>query len=85
MKYKIKITDTCLEEIEDICEYINKKLKAEKASIRLRKKIRESILVLKESPKIYAKINKRDRLNREYRRMVIDNYVISTTIIHMRN
>ena len=37
--------------------------------------------MLKESPKIYAKINKRDRLNREYRRMVIDNYVILYTII----
>lgn len=63
MKYKIKITDTCLEEIEDICEYINKKLKAEKASIRLRKKIRESILVLKESPKMKCTPNVRQKTN----------------------
>lgn len=51
MEYDIKISDTCLEEIEDICEYIENKLKAELASKRLREKIKEKILELKTYPK----------------------------------
>ena len=58
MEYEIVISDTCLEEIEESCYYIEKVLKAEQASNRLRKKIMETIRGLKNSPKIYAKIKK---------------------------
>lgn len=85
MEYDIKISDTCLEEIEDICEYIENKLKAELASKRLREKIKEKILELKTYPKKYVKIEKRDRLNREYRKIVIENYVLLYTIIDEDN
>ncbi len=81
MEYEIQISETCLEEIEDICKYIEENLKAQNASYRLREKIRSNILRLKKSPRIYAKVGKRDRLNREYRRIVIDNFVILYTII----
>ena len=47
MEYKVVISETCLEEIEDICKYIETKLKAEKASDRLRIKIRDNIRNLK--------------------------------------
>ena len=80
MEYEIVISDTCLEEIEENCDYIEKVLKAEQASNRLREKIRETIRELKNSPKIYAKIEKTDRAGRDYRRIVIDNYVIIYTI-----
>ena len=33
MEYKVAISETCLEEIEDICRYIETKLKAEKTQI----------------------------------------------------
>ena len=41
----------------------------------------ETIQGLKNSPKIYAKIEKTDRAGRDYRKIVIDNYVIIYTII----
>ena len=81
MEYEIVISDTCLEEIENICDYIKNVLKAESASTRLREKIRKTICELKNSPKIYAKIDKTDRVGRDYRRIVIDNYVLIYTII----
>ena len=81
MEYEIVISDTCLEEIEKNCDYIENVLKAEQASNRLRGKIRENIQGLKYSPKIYAKIEKTDREGRDYRRIVIDNYVMIYTII----
>ena len=50
MEYEIVISDTCIEEIEENCNYIEKVLKAEQASNR--EKIRETIRRLKNSPKI---------------------------------
>ena len=41
-EYK-NISETCLEETEQSCDYIEKVLKAEQASNRLREKIRETI------------------------------------------
>ena len=81
MEYEIVISDTCLEDIEENCYYIQRVLKAEQASKRLREKIIETIRILKDSPKIYAKMEKTDRAGRDYRRIVIDNYVIIYTII----
>ena len=81
MEYEIVISDTCLEEIEANCDYIENVLKAEQASNRLREKIRETIRGLKNSPKIYARIEKTDRTGRDYRRIVIDNYVIIYAIV----
>lgn len=81
MEYDVEISDTCLEEIEDICEYIEKKLKEKNVANRLRAKMRNAIKDLKYSPKVYATIGKRDRTNREYRRITVDNYIILYTII----
>ena len=81
MEYRIVISNTCIEEIEECCDYIKKELKAEQASNSLREKIRENVRGLKDSPRIYAKIDKTDRAGRDYRRIVIDNYVIIYTIV----
>ena len=81
MEYKVVISETCLEEIEDICDYIETKLKADKASDRLRIKIRDNIRNLKHSPERFATSGKKDRKNREYRKIIIGNYVILYTII----
>ena len=81
MEYEIVISDTCLEEIEANCNYIENILKAEQAAKILREKIRKTVQGLKNSPKIYAKIEKRDRKGREYRRIVIGKYVIIYTIV----
>lgn len=80
MEYKIKLTDEFLEEIEEISDYISNNLKAIDASNRLRVKVMESILILEDSPKIYEEIEKLDRLERRYRRIVVNNYIILYTI-----
>lgn len=59
MEYEIVISDTCLEEMEENCYYIEKVLKAEQAANRLREKIMITILELKDYPEIYAKIKKK--------------------------
>ena len=81
MEYEIVISETCLEEIEENFNYIKNVLKAEQSSNRLRQKVRESIRGLKIYPKVYAKIEKLDREGRDYRRIIIDNYILIYTII----
>lgn len=80
MEYSIKLADQFLEEFEEICDYISNKLKNIDASNRLREKVIDNVLLLENSPKMYTKIEKTDRTERQYRRMVIDNYVILYTI-----
>ncbi len=80
MEYSIKLADQFLEEFEEICDYISNKLKNIDASNRLRKKVIDNVLLLENSPKMYTKIEKTDRTERQYRRMVVNNYVILYTI-----
>ena len=80
MTYKVKFTEKCLGDIEEACQYIEEKLKAENASTRLRIKIKDSIKGLAISPEMYAKIDKIDKVKREYRRIPIDNYVLLYTV-----
>lgn len=42
--------------------------------------MKENVLALEWLPRLYSKIEKKDRLEREYRRMVIKNYVLLYTI-----
>ena len=80
MEYSVKLTAEFLEEIEEICNYISNKLKNIDASNRLREKVIYNILLLEKSPKMYAEIERIDRTERQYRRMVVNNYVILYTI-----
>ncbi|MCI8833009.1 MAG: type II toxin-antitoxin system RelE/ParE family toxin [Clostridia bacterium] len=78
--YEIEFTEDCRDEIRDIYEYISKKLFAEEAAKRLMRKIKKYVTDLAESPELYMKIEKKDKRKRDFRRMVIDNYVILYTI-----
>lgn len=80
MEYRIKLADQFLEEFEEICDYISNKLKNIDASNRLREKVIDNVLLLENSPQMYTKIEKIDRTERQYRRMVVNNYVILYTI-----
>ena len=79
-KYKVIITPTAYKEINKIYDYISEDLYAEKATKNLMRKVEESIQNLKDAPKIHAKIEKIDELKRQYRRIVIKNFVILYTI-----
>lgn len=78
--YEIEFTEDCRDEIRDIYKYISENLKAEQAAKRLMKKMRDNIMALAESPEIYVTITKRDKRKRDFRRMVVDNYIILYTI-----
>ena len=80
IKYKVIITPTAYKEINKIYDYILEDLYAEKAVKNLMKKVEEEIQLLKYSPKMYAEINKIDKLKRRYRRIVIKHFVILFTI-----
>ena len=80
MEYRVKLTDQFLDEFEEICDYISNKLKNIEASNRLREKVIYNILLLENSPRMCAKIEKVDRIERQYRRLVVNNYVILYTI-----
>ena len=85
MEYRIKLSQNFLTELEEIFEYIEKDLKAPLAANRLRYRIMIIIQRLKDSPKIYSKINNTDRFGRVYRRFLVDNYAILYTIIQEDN
>ena len=80
MEYNIKFADQFLEEFEEICDYISNKLKNIDASNRLREKVVYNILLLENSPMMCTEIEKTDRTERKYRRMLVNNYVILYTI-----
>ena len=80
MEYNIKLTEEFLTEIENICNYISVDLNANDAANRLREKVIYNILLFENSPKMFAKIEKIDKVKRKYRKIVIKNYVILYTI-----
>ena len=80
MEYRIKLTDQFLDEFEEICDYISNKLKNIDASNRLREKVIYNILLLENSPRMCTEIEKVDRTERQYRRLVVNNNVILYTI-----
>ena len=80
MEYKIKLTDQFLDEFEEICNYISNKLKNIDASNRLREKVIYNVLLLEVSPRMCTEIEKTDRTERQYRRIIVDNYIILYTI-----
>ena len=80
MEYRIKLADQFLDEFEEICDYISSKLKNIDASNRLREKVIYNVLLLENSPQMCTEIEKIDRTERQYRRMVVNSYVILYTI-----
>lgn len=78
--YEIEFTEDCRDEIREIYKYISENLVAKQAARDLMRKMKNTIMDLEESPKLYMKIEKKDRRKREFRRIVIDNYIILYTI-----
>lgn len=78
--YEIEFTEDARDEIREIYEYISKNLVNKEAAKRLMRKMRKTVMDLAESPRLYAKIEKKDRMKREFRRILVDNYIILYTI-----
>lgn len=84
MEYRVKLTDQFLEEFEEIIDYISRQLKNIDASNRLMEKVKNNILLLENSPRMYIGTEKTDRTERQYRRMIVNNYVILYTIDELK-
>lgn len=80
MVYKTKMTEDLIHDINEICEYINNKLKLSEASKRLREKVRLKVMLLENTPMMFSIIEKYDRVKRRYRRAIINNYIMLYTI-----
>ena len=78
--YEIEFTEDCREELDEIYEYISEKLVAENSAKKLMRKMRNAVMDLSESPNLHIKIKKKNKLKREYRRIVIDNFVVLYTV-----
>ena len=83
--FKIEYTEQYIEEITQIYKYICKELKESNAARRLIDKVNMRILRLESNPQMHMKIGKIDRLKREYRRLLVENYIILYTIDYKQN
>ena len=55
-------------------------LKENNSAKRLMTEVMDKVLNLKNTPELYMKIGKKDKLKREYYRMVVKNYIILYTV-----
>lgn len=78
--FEVEFTDKCIEEMEEIYEYIANNLKENNSAKRLMTEVMDKVLNLKNTPELYMKIGKKDKLKREYYRMVVKNYIILYTV-----
>lgn len=70
----------CKRQIREIYRYINEKLQAPIAANKFMVNIKRAVFYIKYEPKMYRKIKRLRDVKREYRRVVIKNYVILYTI-----
>lgn len=84
-KYKVIITPTAYKEINKIYNYITEDLYAQNVAKKLMKEVEEEVQRLKYAPKMHAEIEKFDELKRNYRKIVIKNYIILYTIDEENN
>lgn len=78
--YKVEFTEVCKEEMIEIYRYISENLVAENSAKKLMKKIKKAIMNLDTMPFLYAKIKKNYGVERDYRRIVVDNFVVLYTV-----
>ena len=83
--FKIVFTIDCKNEIDDIYNYISKKLFSDNATKKLMKKLEDIIENLKYMPKSYPIIRKHNDLELEYRKITLGKYIILYTISKTEN
>lgn len=78
--YKIEFTEKYIEKLTAIYDYIYFILKQIEAAKRLIYEINNKVLILSKLPRLYIKLMKKDKLKRNYHRIVVKNYIILYTI-----
>ena len=80
-KYKIRFTKECKREMDNIYQYISRKLYSPNSAKELMRMVEKSIYNLKEMPEIHGIIKQHDDLDLQYRKIVVKNYIIIYTIL----
>lgn len=79
-KYNLIFTPTAIKEINKIYNYISKNLSVKSSANKLMRKIEQKVQELKYTPKMYQIIEIDKKLKLNYRKIVINNYVLLYTI-----
>lgn len=79
-KFKIEITEECIEEMAEIYSYISKNLKERNSATKLLSEVKEKINALAIAPELYIKVGKVNKLKQEYHRIIVKNYVVLYTV-----
>jgi len=74
-QYKVIILPNAYKEMTKIYDYISEELYTENAARKIMRQVEEEIQRLKYSPYIHPRIEKKDELQRTYRRIVIKNHI----------
>lgn len=80
IKYQVEFAEESIEELEEIYEYIFRKLRSSAAARQLLEKIQKRVFNLQYMPYLYREIEKTNRLDFKYHRIVVDNLIILYTI-----
>ena len=75
-RYEVIIKDSANKDIEDIMTYIIENFKSFYIAENLLKKIRNKIMILQESPQTFQTLYNYKYKNREYKRIIVENYSI---------
>lgn len=74
--YSVHFTKFAMNDLDDIYLYISKELFAESAAEALLNRLENSIMQLKEFPKLGSRLTDQYLRMKGYRRIIIDSYII---------
>ena len=84
-KYKINITGPALDDLDEIIYYITENLKEPNIAKKFFDKIIYSIYKLEQNPKIYALIQNEDLKKNNYRKLIINKYIVFYRVVDETN
>lgn len=82
--FDVEFTEEYIQELSEIYEYININLKNNLSAIKIIKYANEKVLKLSNNYNLYIRIKKIDNLKREYRRIIVKNFIIIYTVDYNR-
>lgn len=79
-KYKIRITDNAVADMESVYQYISEKLQSPSTALNQYNRIADAIMKLVSLPERYPIFDCEPERNRKIHKLVVDNYLICYVI-----
>ena len=76
MKYKVKLTDYAIEQMQKIMEYISKVLKEPEIAEKWSLKVQNAVTSLSEMPLRFPLADKEPWHSENIRKMIVDNFIV---------